>query len=162
MHKPKPNNQIVVSRRCLRELFSFLLGCVEWKKPPRVVFTSILINHLDIKGNIMGIKLPLDKQFTVFVEPQDSAGNAAAVEGVPAWSTSSDVVTVTPAADGLSAVVRPNATGTVGSVQISVTADADLGEGVEPITGILDVDVIGGKAVSLATSVGPLEPLTPA
>jgi hypothetical protein len=28
-------------------------------------------------------------------------------------------------------------------------ADADHGEGVEPITGILDLEVAGGKAVSL-------------
>jgi len=160
MHKC--NNGKCVSRKSLRELLSFLLGCIEWKKPPRMVFTHILINYFGIEGNIMGIKLPLDKQFTVSVEPQDEAGNAAAVEGTPVWAASSDLVTVTPAADGLSAVVRPNATGTVGSAQINVTADADLGEGVETITGVLDVDVIGGHAVSLATSVGPLEPLTPA
>lgn len=151
-----------ISKRLLREIMIFLLGCVEWRKPPRMVFTHILINHIGIEGNIMGMKLPLDMQFTVSVEPQDSAGNPAPVDGVPAWSASGDLVTVTPATDGMSAVVRPNAAGAVGSVQVSVTADADLGEGIETITGVLDVDVVGGKAVSLATSVGPLEPLTPA
>jgi hypothetical protein len=41
------------------------------------------------------------------------------------------------------------ATDNLGSVQIRVTADADLGEGIEPITGVLDLEIAGGKAESL-------------
>jgi hypothetical protein len=46
------------------------------------------------------------------------------------------------------------ATDKLGSVQIGVTADADFGEGVEPITGILDLEIAGGKAVSLRIIAG--------
>lgn len=149
-------------RSVISIILDFLLRVARQKRKPRAVFTEVRFYSILIKGNIMAAKLPLDKQFTVTVEPQDSAGNPAAVEGPPIWAASGDLVTVTAAADGMSAVVRPNATGAVGSVQINVAADADLGDGVETITGVLDVDVIGGQAVSLATSVGPLEPLTPA
>ena len=54
--------------------------------------------------------------------------------------------------DGLSAVV--SATNNLGSVQIKVTADVDLGEGIELITGILDLEIAGNKAVSLGIIAG--------
>jgi hypothetical protein len=62
------------------------------------------------------------------------------------------IAKVTPSEDGLSAVVA--ATDNLGFVQIRVSADADLGEGVEPITGVLDLEITGGKAVSFGIIAG--------
>jgi hypothetical protein len=62
------------------------------------------------------------------------------------------VATVEPAQDGLSAVVK--AADELGTTQISVTADADLGEGVAPIAGTIDIEVVGGQAVALSIVAG--------
>jgi hypothetical protein len=76
----------------------------------------------------------------------DKAGNPAVVDGAPVWSSSDDtVLTVTAAADGLSATAV--ATGKLGQAQVSVTADADLGAGTTSISGTLDVTVQAGSAV---------------
>jgi hypothetical protein len=97
------------------------------------------------------------EQVVLSVVPVDAKGNAAPVDGAPAWGSSDPTVaTVTPAADGLSATV--SAVGPLGKTQISVTADADLGEGVESIVGTLEVEVVAGKAASLSIKTGtPVE-----
>jgi hypothetical protein len=75
---------------------------------------------------------------------KDAKGNLAQVEGVPAWGMSDPSLgSLAVAEDGLSAVFTP---GSVGTGQVNVSADADLGEGVKTITGILDVEVIAGEA----------------
>jgi hypothetical protein len=65
----------------------------------------------------------------------NAAGQPAAVDGVPVWATSdATIVSVVAAADGMSAVVAAVAPG--GPARITVTADADLGTGVQTITGV--------------------------
>lgn len=86
----------------------------------------------------------------------DSQGRPAAVDGVPVWASSdSTVLSVTPAADGMSAVVDTVAAGTA---RITVSADADLGSGVMEITGVSeDVNVTLGtshQASVIALSLG--------
>ena len=57
----------------------------------------------------------------------DKRGNPARVDGMPVWTSSDEsVATVTPSDDGMSATIL--SLGTTGTAQISVTADADLGE----------------------------------
>lgn len=79
----------------------------------------------------------------------NSAGAPASVDGAPVWATSdATVLTVTAAADGMSALVSTVAAGVA---RVSVTADADLGAGVSTITGISeDVNVTTGP-LSLAS-----------
>ena len=87
----------------------------------------------------------------------DAAGNPASVDGAPVWGSSDPtIVLVEAATDGLSAVAT--AVGPLGSAQVNVTADADLGAGVESITGLLDVNVVGDKAVTVAIAAGTPEP----
>ena len=83
----------------------------------------------------------------------DAKKNPAQVDGVPVWAGSNDAAfTVTAAADGLSAdVVAVN----IGSGQVTVTADADLGAGVTTITGTLDVSIIAGNAVTVQINTDP-------
>ena len=75
----------------------------------------------------------------------NAAGNPATVDGAPVWASSNEtVLTVLAAPDGMSAVVDTVAPGTA---RISVTADADLGSGVQTITGVSeDVDVTLGPS----------------
>jgi hypothetical protein len=80
----------------------------------------------------------------------DSRGRPAAVDGVPVWASSDPtVLAVTPAADGMSAAVDTVAPGTA---RVTVTADADLGSGVQTITGVSeDVNVANGSVASVMT-----------
>ena len=88
------------------------------------------------------------------IQPVSAAGNPAPVDGVPVWSSSDDtVLTVVAAADGMSA--EAVTTGKLGSAQVNVTADADLGEGTKSITGVLDIEVKASDAVSLEVSNQP-------
>lgn len=90
------------------------------------------------------------------IKPVDKKGNPAMVEGAPEWGTSdSAILEVEVAPDGMSAVLV--AQGPLGHGQVTVVADADLGAGVVPITGILEVDIVGGQAVSLAIEAGAPE-----
>lgn len=75
----------------------------------------------------------------------DKGGKPAKVDGVPVWASSdATVLAVTPAADGMSAVVDTVA---VGTARVSVKADADMGAGVMEITGVSeDVNVTLGTA----------------
>lgn len=85
------------------------------------------------------------------IAPKSAAGNPAPVDGVPAWSTSDEsVVSLVVAADGMNA--EAVATGKVGVAQVNVSADADMGEGVKTITGVLDIEVKASEAVSLDVS----------
>jgi len=103
------------------------------------------------------------QQVTLNVSPVSARGNPALLDGTPVWTTSDDLlVSVMPSGDGLSALVV--ATGKVGSCQVSVTADADLGEGVKQLTGVIDIVVQPSMAVSLGiNSTKPVdaEPITP-
>lgn len=74
----------------------------------------------------------------------------AKVDGAPVWATSdATVISVTPAADGMSAVIDTVAPGTA---RVTVSADADLGSGVSPITKVSDdIIVTSGSIASVMT-----------
>lgn len=87
------------------------------------------------------------------IAPKSAAGNPAQVDGAPVWSSSDEtILTLTVAPDGLSA--EAVTTGKLGTVQVNVSADADLGEGAKTITGVLDIEVKASEAVSLDVSAG--------
>ena len=94
------------------------------------------------------------------VSPKSAAGNPAPVENVE-WKVSDPTIaTITPdPANPLSAVLTT--TGALGSCQVSVSADADLGEGVKTIAGTLDVEVRASEAVSLDIGAGAPETRLP-
>jgi hypothetical protein len=122
--------------------------------PPaaKVIFTIRLGGN--ITEGATKVKIKDNQEFDVAVAFQDSVGNPATVEGAPTWTSDNEtVLTLTPSADGLSAVV--SAAGPVGTAQISVSADADLGAGTTTITGVLDVEVIAGDAALIVLNPGP-------
>jgi hypothetical protein len=93
------------------------------------------------------------QEVTLSVSFVDKAGNPAPVDGAPVWAVSdATLFAITPAADGLSAVVSAN--GPLGSGQVSVSADADTGAGVTTIAGTLDIDVLASAAVSPVITAG--------
>jgi hypothetical protein len=86
------------------------------------------------------------------VTPVDKHGHPADLDAPPTWASSDEsILTVTAAADGLSADAAT--VGNIGTCQVSV-------QGVEngnTLTGTLDVSVVGGDAVELAVTAGTPE-----
>ena len=99
-----------------------------------------------------------NQQVKLSVQPVDAKGYPAAVDGVPSWSVvgaNPEILTVDAADDGLSCECVT--TGKLGTAQIKVEADADLGDGVTSLVGLLDVSVQSGPAVSLLIGAGAPE-----
>jgi len=83
------------------------------------------------------------------IKPVTAAGNPAKVDGVPIWTVADPSLLrlEVDAENPLLATIH--AAGPVGTTQVNVQADADLGEGVRAIAGVLDVQIEAGEAVSL-------------
>jgi hypothetical protein len=112
------------------------------------------------RGKDMGYTLAADMQVHVQVEYIDAGGNVAKVDGDVRWNSSDEtIVTVTPdTSDSTNALVR--AAGKTGQVQVTATADADLGDGVRVLVTPMDVDVVAGEAVAgTITPSGGAEPI---
>ncbi len=93
------------------------------------------------------MELKVTKKAKVSVKFKDAAGFQAKVDGKPQWAVSDSAkAALVVAEDGMSAEVQAL---DVGSFMLSLTADADLGEGVKPILGSLAFDVTAGEAVSV-------------
>ncbi len=104
----------------------------------------------------LAIKLTNEQKVTVTLTPVTDSKKPAKLDGIPSWAVVSGNSTVTPAADGMSAVIVSS--DDPGDTAILVKADADLGEGVEEISDTIDVTVAGASAKNLGLSVGTPEP----
>jgi hypothetical protein len=104
------------------------------------------------KGDQM-YTLPSDHYINVSVAYVDASGNAAVVDGDPVWQ-SSDTAIITVAVnptDAFQASVTP--VGPAGTAQVHITADADVGQGVQELVTLFDVSVAAGTAVAGTVSV---------
>ena len=87
------------------------------------------------------------------ISPTNAAGNPAPIDGAVSWSVSDPSIGgLTVSEDGLSAEFAT--TGKLGSCQVNVSADADVGEGVTSITGVLEVTITASQATSLGIAAG--------
>lgn len=125
---------------------------LEDKEPEAVsviFYTTKKGKKIQLGGNMflkINEKLPLSVSFA------DVQGNAAKVDGAPAWALSdASIGDLIVAADGMSAEFTPKA---IGACKVQVNADADLGQGVTSILGELDVDVLALEAVSVSIAAG--------
>ncbi len=124
----------------------------------RVRFSLALVAGFKVEGEDMLVTLTDVQKVAATIAVLDAKGNPAAIDGVPVWAAGDPaILAVTPAADGLSAVIAAVGPLTAGT-QVTVTADADVGEGVKPIVGILDVAVVASEAVSVNVTAGTPEP----
>jgi len=116
----------------------------------RVEFFTLIDGE---KRKVSKMFLKVTQKLPLFVAFVDALGNPATVDGAPSWAVSDEsLATLDVAADGMSAMVNP--IGPVGSFKVQVKADADLGEGVKEIIGEMDIDLMGGEAVSVNISAG--------
>jgi uncharacterized protein YjdB len=101
------------------------------------------------------LQLTNTQQAGLSISAVDRRGAPAQVDAIVFSSSDETVATVTPnPLDPSKAVVKALLPGTA---QINVTADADLGDGVTPLTGTLDLTVVAGQAVALAIATGTPE-----
>jgi len=98
--------------------------------------------------------LTATQQFTASINPKDRKGNPAEVQDVVWASSDETVATLVPSSDGKSCLV---VAGAPGSGRVTVNADADLGEGVSPLIGELEVTVTAGTATILEIAAGAPE-----
>lgn len=107
---------------------------------------------------VLRMQMDTDQKVSAALAILTAGGQPARVDAAPAWSveaTDIEVVTMEVAEDGLSATFT--AVG-VGTAQVTVTADADLGEGVRTITAIGAITVVPAGAAVLTLSFGEPEP----
>lgn len=114
------------------------------------------------QGERVMFNLPVDHAVKMQVSYVDAAGNPAAVDGDVAWSSSDEAIAtlLLDNDDSTVCVVQPR--GKLGQVQITASADADLGQGVRPLLTIADITIVAGEAVAGTISpVGVPTPIEP-
>jgi len=88
------------------------------------------------------------QQVTLAITAVDARGNPAKLDGAPVWATSdAALLSIVASEDGLSCVAT--AVGPLGTAQVTVSADADLGEGTRELAGLLDVEIIASEALNI-------------
>lgn len=139
----------------LRE-FKRLLCCCKKPKPRKQARVTLTLGPFSVTfdGDFMAT-LPDDKSIHGALQYVDAKGFPAQVDGVPSWTLDpADALTMTVAADGMSADFSVN-TGAPGtSVQGTINADADLGSGVVPLVTLFSIDIVAGQAVAGVVSFG--------
>jgi hypothetical protein len=114
------------------------------------------------RGDDMAYTLPDGNKVKVKISYVDNQGNPATVDGEVSWSSSDETIAMVQAdgADSTQAVVTTTQGGTIGQMQITARADADLGEGIRELITTMDVEVVAGEAVAgTIEPVGPSEPI---
>jgi hypothetical protein len=138
-----------------REFLKRILDAVDPPPAASFVFT------VDVEGKIFEgeTKIPMtnSQKATARIKPVGTGGRPAVLDGVPVWASADETLAAVVASDdGLSAEITP--TGPIGTVRVTVTGDADLGQGVTPIFGTLDVDITAGTAVGIEVTLdAPVE-----
>jgi len=131
------------------------LNHIEQHLRPEITATAIefyaTING--VKEKVASMFLKSDENLPLAIAIKDRKGNAAKVDGAPAWAvTDESLAKLQVAEDGMSATLVPS--GTVGTLKVQVKADADLGEGVKEILGELEVEIIPLEAAVIELSAG--------
>ncbi len=108
------------------------------------------------KKQTMPLKLKLtdEQKTTVTLNPATPKGKKVSVQN-PVWSVVDGDCAITPAPDGLSAVITSGDKPGVTNIQIA--ADADLGDGVDTITDTIEVTVVDPEASTLGLAAGTPE-----
>ena len=100
----------------------------------------------------LAITITDEQKVNVTLKPVTDAGKPVTLDGAPVWSVTLGDSTIVPAADGLSADLISS--DTPGDTQILVSADADLGSGVDTISDTIDLTVVGASAKNLGLVAG--------
>ncbi len=102
--------------------------------------------------------LPVNHEIELSITPKDVWGNPARVDGDPVWTLSEGAdMDLIPTDDPFKIIAR--ARNVIGAALVTVTVDADLGEGFRALTGFEAIAIIPGEAVTLAINAGAATPV---
>lgn len=101
------------------------------------------------------ISITNEQQVRAALAPATAGGKPAKLDPnkTPTWEVVSGESTIIPSADGLSCDMVSS--DNPGDTQILVKADADVGDGVEEISDIIKLTVLGARAANLGLMLGP-------
>lgn len=103
----------------------------------------------------MSLDLKRDEQSRYSVAYVDKYGDAATVDGPPHWvADPADKVVLTPSDDGMTCLVAAAA---LGDVLLTVTADADMGDGIKTLVASDPVHIIAADATGATMTSGTVE-----
>jgi hypothetical protein len=102
------------------------------------------------------LKLTNKQKATVTINTKNAVGDPVTVDGIPTWTVTSGDSTVIVSSDGLSAEIISS--DTPGATTILVSADADLGSGIETLQDHIKVFVVGDKATNLGLTTSKFSP----
>ena len=92
--------------------------------------------------------LPVDDAVKMQVTYVDAEGNPAKVDGPITWASSDETLAEVEVDSADSSIVTVTPVGPTGQVQITATADADLGDGVRELITVCDMSLVAGEAVA--------------
>lgn len=143
----------------LSYFLAFTIYCIvritdKYKEDRKGLHFKLFINQISIEGNITMVSLKVTQYVEGQLQPVDRLGNPAQVEAGSVRFQSADDTVFRAAQDTENELnVRLIATG-VGVAQLTYTADADLGEGIETIEGFTNVEVLPAEAVGFGITFG--------
>ena len=152
--------QLVILNGHLKDL-------VDLQKPRVAVALNIYRIDGKTKRRTKMTFLKMDEQAAFVVEPVDSFGKVAPIDGMPSWALTNPALgELVVAEDGLTATFIPKE---VGEGEVQVKGDADMTDGVKEIIGSMPIQVSSAEAVSFRLSatiskipaVQPEEPVQP-
>lgn len=101
------------------------------------------------------LKITNEQQVKVTLAPKTDTGKPASLDGMPSWAVITGNSRLNVSEDGLSAMLV--SADDPGDTEVLIKADADLGEGIEEISDILKLSVIGATAKNLGMTAGTPE-----
>ncbi|MBR0879102.1 hypothetical protein ACVMGC_004766 [Bradyrhizobium barranii subsp. barranii] len=141
------------------------LHIVSAPPPEGHALLTIAFNRFVItaEGTFVMYTLPVDHAVRMQVGYVDAAGNPATVDGAVSWATSNPDLAQVEVDSQDSTICRVVPVAELGQVQITATADADLGSGVRELITVCDITIVAGEAVTgTIQPVGEPEPIPPA
>jgi len=131
--------------------FTSPLKIVQVEEPsPILAVLTITYQRFTItaKGDRFMFTLPVDDAVKMQVAYVDAEGNPAKVDGPITWASSDETLAEVEVDSVDSSIVTVTPVGPTGQVQITATADADLGAGVRELITVCDISLVAGEAVA--------------
>lgn len=143
----------------LKTIVINIFSCEGRKHQPRVRFGFVVgLPENKEKENSMPVQVKItnEQKVKVTLTPVTDTSKPAKIDGAPSWTQLSGNASIVVAEDGMSAYLI--SADDPGDSQFIVKADADLGEGVEELSDIVELSVLGATAKNLGLTLDAPEP----
>jgi hypothetical protein len=127
-----------------------------WISRKRKIHPVVVIGPVRTRRRLEGkfvFTLTDEQEVPIALAFETQAGNPAKIDGKPSWSVSDEsILSLEVTDDGMSANVVT--TGKLGTSQLRIEVDADLGEGVRAVSGTLDIEVVPAAVSKIVINPG--------